>query len=134
MTTHQCFKICSTGKFNFSLHLTPFFIHKSNKFSFIISQVAQYRIALIILTSIRKSIFTQYKCSLFLMINNCNLCRSTEIYLVHLSFQEFKKEEEASVRIHTYETPVHQNSLHTYMCQSWIRLHWYKLGGNMQTR
>jgi hypothetical protein len=42
----------------------------------------------IILTSIRKAIFTQNKCPLLFMINDCNLCRGTKINLVNLSYQE----------------------------------------------
>lgn len=37
-----------------------------------------------ILTSIGNAIFAQNKCPLFFVINNCNLCWSTKIYLVNL--------------------------------------------------
>ncbi|RHN73407.1 hypothetical protein MtrunA17_Chr2g0298111 [Medicago truncatula] len=42
---------------------------------------------------IRKAIFPQNKCPLFFMINDCNLCRSTKIYLINLSFQEKEKDQ-----------------------------------------
>lgn len=63
-----------------------------------------------VLTSIRKAIFTQNKCPLFFMINNCNLCRSAKIYLVNLSYQE--KEKDQFILEITCETSIHHNWLH----------------------
>lgn len=68
------------------------------------------KMSLIILTSIRKAIFTQNKCPLFFMINNCNLCRSAKIYLVNLSYQE-KEKDRFTLEI-TCETSIHHNWLH----------------------
>lgn len=84
--------------------------------------------SLIIITSIRKTIFTQYNCSLFLMIKNCNLCRSAEIYPVKLSFKEKVKCQFQLIK--AYEMPVHQDRLHTCAQMCHITTNWaqqYKL-------